>query len=99
MRQCPQLFESGIGIFGVLFLVPHSKAKIGLPKPKNRFLLVNVCESETISLQRYFITVIPIISVVFPCMLIITQLLFQQNALVFIKSTRYYSLYFLSLYS
>jgi hypothetical protein len=30
---------------------------------------------------------------------IITQLLFQQNALVFIKSTRYYNLYFLSLYS
>jgi hypothetical protein len=29
----------------------------------------------------------------------ITQLLFQQNALVFIKSTRYYNLYFLSLYS
>jgi hypothetical protein len=28
-----------------------------------------------------------------------TQLLFQQNALVFIKSTRYYNLYFLSLYS
>jgi hypothetical protein len=40
-----------------------------------------------------------ILSVVFPCMLIITQLLFQQNALVFIKNTRYYSLYFLSLYS
>jgi hypothetical protein len=40
-----------------------------------------------------------ILSVVFPCMLIITQLLFQQNALVFIKSTRYYILYFLSLYS
>jgi hypothetical protein len=39
------------------------------------------------------------LSVVFPCMLIITQLLFQQNALVFIKSTRYYNLYFLSLYS
>jgi hypothetical protein len=30
---------------------------------------------------------------------IVTQLLFQQNALVFIKSTRYYNLYFLSLYS
>jgi hypothetical protein len=29
----------------------------------------------------------------------ITQLLFQQNALVFIKSTRYYNLYFLSSYS
>jgi hypothetical protein len=28
-----------------------------------------------------------------------TQLLFQQNALVFIKSTRYYNLYFLSLHS
>jgi hypothetical protein len=28
-----------------------------------------------------------------------TQLLFQQNALVFIKSTRYYNLYFLSFYS
>jgi hypothetical protein len=27
-----------------------------------------------------------ILSVVFPCMLIITQLLFQQNALVFIKT-------------
>jgi hypothetical protein len=39
------------------------------------------------------------LSVVFPCMLIITQLLFQQNALVFIKSTRYYNLYVLSLYS
>jgi hypothetical protein len=37
--------------------------------------------------------------VVFPRMLIITQLLFQQNALVYIKSTRYYNLYFLSLYS
>jgi hypothetical protein len=32
--------------------------------------------------------------VVFPCVLIITQLLFQQNALVFIKNTRYYNLYF-----
>jgi hypothetical protein len=30
---------------------------------------------------------------------LIKQLLFQQNALVFIKSTRYYNLYFLSLYS
>jgi hypothetical protein len=39
-----------------------------------------------------------ILIVVFPCMLIITQLLFQQNALVFIKITRYYNLYFLSLY-
>jgi hypothetical protein len=39
------------------------------------------------------------LSVVFPCMLIITQLLFQHYALVFIKSTRYYNLYFLSLYS
>jgi hypothetical protein len=29
----------------------------------------------------------------------LTQLLFQLNALVFIKSTRYYNLYFLSLYS
>jgi hypothetical protein len=28
-----------------------------------------------------------------------TQLLFQQNALVFIKGTRCYNLYFLSLYS
>jgi hypothetical protein len=45
--------------------------------------------------ELYFL----ILSVVFPCMLIITQLLFQQNALVFIKSTRYYNLYFLSLYS
>jgi hypothetical protein len=42
-----------------------------------------------------------VLIVVFPCMLIITQLLFQQNALVFfiIKSTKYYNLYFLSLYS
>jgi hypothetical protein len=40
-----------------------------------------------------------VLSVVFACMLILTQLLFQQNALVFIKSTRYYNLYFLSLYS
>jgi hypothetical protein len=40
-----------------------------------------------------------ILIIVFPCMLIITQLLFQQKALVFIKSTRYYNLYFLSLYS
>jgi hypothetical protein len=40
-----------------------------------------------------------ILIVVFPCILINTQLLFQQNALVFIKSTRYYNLYFLSLYS
>jgi len=57
MRQCPQLFESGFGMFGVLFLVSHLKAKIGLPKPKNHILLVNVCESENICLQRYFITV------------------------------------------
>jgi hypothetical protein len=40
-----------------------------------------------------------ILSVVFPCMLIITQLLFQIYALAFIKSARYYNLYFLSLYS
>jgi hypothetical protein len=40
-----------------------------------------------------------ILIVVFPCMLIITHLLFQQNALVFIKSTRYYNSYLLSLYS
>jgi hypothetical protein len=30
---------------------------------------------------------------------VFAQLLFQQNALVFIKNTRYYNLYFLSLYS
>jgi hypothetical protein len=29
----------------------------------------------------------------------VSQLLFQKTALVFIKSTRYYNLYFLSLYS
>jgi hypothetical protein len=40
-----------------------------------------------------------VLSVVFPCMLIITQLLFQQNALVLIKSTKYYNLHFPSLYS
>jgi hypothetical protein len=40
-----------------------------------------------------------VLIVVFPCMLIITQLLFQQNALVFIKSKKYYNLYLLSLYS
>jgi hypothetical protein len=28
-----------------------------------------------------------------------TQLLFQQNGLVFIKSTKYYNLHFMSLYS
>jgi hypothetical protein len=31
--------------------------------------------------------------------IVVTQLLFQLNALVFIKSTRHYNLYFLSLYS
>jgi hypothetical protein len=37
--------------------------------------------------------------VVFPCMLTIIQLLFQQNALFFIvKSTRNYNLYFFVLY-
>jgi hypothetical protein len=30
---------------------------------------------------------------------LLTQLLFQLNALIFIKSIRYYNLYFLSLYS
>jgi hypothetical protein len=44
------------------------------------------------------LSVVFFLIVVFSCILIITQLLFQQNALVLIKSTRYYNLYFLSLY-
>jgi hypothetical protein len=52
MRRCPQLFESGIGIWHSVF-VSHLKAKIGLRKPKKLIWLVNVCESVTISLQRY----------------------------------------------
>jgi hypothetical protein len=53
-------------------------------------------DGESMFLRNVYIY---ILIFVFPCMLIVTQLLFQQNALVFIKSTRYYNLYFLSLYS
>jgi hypothetical protein len=56
------------------------------------FLLVTAhCDLlETANLNRWIILI-----VVFPCMLTIIQLLFQQNALFFIiKSTRYYNLYF-----
>jgi hypothetical protein len=52
---------------------------------KSNIAVIQKCQSKILR---------AILSVVFPSMLIITQLLFQQNVLVFIKSTRYYNLYF-----